>query len=248
MKQNIIIKIKFGHELENIEKDKSILSLSEQEMLKHAVSAEINDFCSKSNELKKQLSSLKSSIASLESTISKKPSKNNFLSKETVDLRINGMCRIAKAFFDLQSSFLDEFDLSEISKTKSTKESKFFLTIGKDIFLTKQLTRIYSYPEDFGLSRWREEKEIPVPIIILSPIEKFAKKLMFLMDEQEKEKGEYASLLKNWRGLKEQICKELKIPLQSDEAILKELEKQKLEKGISFEKIFFVTEAIKKGK
>ncbi len=241
LKQNIITKIKFGQELENINEEKSILSLSEQDMLRHAISAELNDFCSKSKQLEKALVTLRSANLVLEKA-------NSLKGEEQIKQRIIGMSRIAKALFDLQSLFLDELDLSELAKTKSTKESKFFLTIGKDIFLTKQLARKFSYPEDFGLSRWREEKEKPVPIIILTPTEKYCKRLMFLMDEKEKEGGEYVDLLKDWAKLKQTICTELEIDLQTDFDILKELERHKKENEFSFEKLFFVTEAIKRKK
>jgi superfamily II DNA or RNA helicase len=241
LKQNIITKIKFGQELENIDKEKSVLSLSEQDMLRHAISAELNDFCSKSKQLEKSITTLKSANAILDKA-------NSLKGEEQIKQRIVGMNRIAKALFDLQSLFLDELDLSELAKTKSTKESKFFLTIGKDIFLTKQLARKFSYPEDFGLSRWREEKEKPVPIIVLSPVEKYCKRLMFLMSEKEKEGGDYVDLLENWPKLKESICKELEIDLQTDTDILKELERHKKESEFSFEKLFFVTEAIKRQK
>ncbi|MDD4468133.1 MAG: DEAD/DEAH box helicase family protein, partial [Candidatus ainarchaeum sp.] len=128
LKQNIITKIKFGHELEEIEKEKSVLSLSEQEMLKHAISAELSDFCNKSKQLEKCLNSISSARELIDKA--NKELKEEEQEKE----RINAMMRISKSFFDIQSLFLDELDLSEIVKNKSTNESKFFITIGKDIF------------------------------------------------------------------------------------------------------------------
>jgi hypothetical protein len=83
-------------------------------------------------------------------------------------------------------------------------------------------------------------------IITLTPIEKFAKKLMHLMIEKEKESGEYFSLLTDWAKLKIDICSDLKIDPQKDEEILKELEKHKCETEFSFEKLFFVSESIKR--
>ncbi|MFA5125986.1 MAG: DEAD/DEAH box helicase family protein [archaeon] len=241
LKQKIITKIKYGHELEKIASDeKSILSLSEQEMLANMVSAELYDFCSKQKDLKKVLVSISSSIFLLE-----KHSEEKHASVGVVNERISAMNRVAKSFFDLQSLFLDELDLSDLAKSITSDEKKFFLIIGKDIFLTKQLARKFSYPEDFGLSRWREEKEAPVVVITLSPVEKFCKRLMFLMNEQEQGKGNYSGLLHNWGILKESICSELKIPIQKDEEILKELERHKFEKEFSFEKLFFVSETVK---
>jgi hypothetical protein len=66
------------------------------------------------------------------------------------------------------------------------------------------------------------------------------------MGEKEKEEGNYFALLADWSKLKESICSELKIAIQKDEDVLKELERHKCEKEFSFEKLFFVTEAIKR--
>jgi superfamily II DNA or RNA helicase len=244
LKQKIITKIKYGHELEKIASDeKSVLSVPEQEMLANMVSAELSDFCSKQKDLQKALNSLTSSIKLLNDTVGAKSDD-----PKIITTRITGMNRIAKAHFDLQSLFLDELEMSDIAKCVSSQEKKFFFTIGKDIFLTKQIARKFSYPEDFGLSRWREEKEEPVVVITLSPIEKFAKLLMHTMSEEEKTSGSYVSLLSNWPALKEKVAKELKISVPNDTDILKELEKHKCENEFSFEKLFFVTEAIKRQK
>lgn len=244
LKQKIITKIKYGHELEKISSDeKSVLSPSEQEMLINIVSAELTDFCSKQKELKKTLTTLSSAQGMLAKT-----SKSKWADEGVVAKRILGMNRIAKTYFDLQSLFLDELDLSELAKCVSSTEKKYFLTIGKDIFLTKQIARKFSYPEDFGLSRWREEKEVPVVVVTLSPVEKFAKRLMHLMGEEEKEKGDYLTLISNWTTLKERVCKELKISAPTDEEIIIELEKHKCEREFSFEKLFFVSEVIKRQK
>ncbi|VVB75084.1 Type III restriction enzyme, res subunit [uncultured archaeon] len=240
LRQKIITKIKYGQELEKMASDdKSVLSPSEQEMLRNMVSAELGDFCSKQKDLEKVLTSLSSSINLLE--------KNAKLKKHegtVMDERIAAMNRIAKIYFDLQSLFLDELELSDLAKGVSSNEKKFFLTIGKDIFLTKQVARKFSYPEDFGLSRWREEKEVVAPIIVLTPTEKFCKRIMHLMGTKE---GDVCAIT-DWNALKKTVCEELKICLQTDEDVLKELERHKFEKEFSFEKLFFVTEAIKRKK
>ncbi|MDD4468127.1 MAG: hypothetical protein PHF68_03165, partial [Candidatus ainarchaeum sp.] len=210
------------------------------EMLKHAISAELSDFCNKSKQLEKCLNSISSARELIDKA--NKELKEEEQEKE----RINAMMRISKSFFDIQSLFLDELDLSEIVKNKSTNESKFFITIGKDIFLTKQLSRKFSYPEDFGLSRWREEKEEPKIVIQLTPVEKFAKQLMWHLSELEKQTGSYA--IKDWEELKKKVCEEAKIAPPQDNYILAELEKHKFEAEFSFEKLFFVTEAIKRKK
>lgn len=240
LKQKIITKIKYGQELERVASDeKSVLSPSEQEMLRNMVSAELGDFCSKQKELEKVLTSLSSSITLLEKHAKSKKQEGGIMEE-----RITAMNRIAKTYFDLQSLFLDELELSELAKGVSSNEKKFFLTIGKDIFLTKQVARKFSYPEDFGLSRWREEKETPAPVITLTPTEKFCKRLMHLMGTEE---GNVCAIT-DWAALKKTICDEMCICAQTDEEVLKELERHKFEKEFSFEKLFFVTEAIKRKK
>lgn len=240
LRQKIITKIKYGQELERMASDdKSVLSPSEQEMLRNMVSAELGDFCSKQKDLEKVLTSLASSIALLE-----KNAKSKKHEGAVMEERITAMNRIAKTYFDLQSLFLDELELSDLAKGVSSNEKKFFLTIGKDIFLTKQVARKFSYPEDFGLSRWREEKEVVAPVITLTPTEKFCKRIMHLMGTKE---GDVCAIT-DWNALKKTVCEELKISLQTDEDVLKELERHKFEQEFSFEKLFFVTEAIKRKK
>jgi len=240
LRQKIITKIKYGQELEKMASDdKSVLSPSEQEMLRNMVSAELSDFCSKQKDLEKVLTSLASSIALLEKNAKSKKHEGTVMEE-----RITAMNRIAKTYFDLQSLFLDELELSDLAKGVSSNEKKFFLTIGKDIFLTKQVARKFSYPEDFGLSRWREEKEVVAPIITLTPTEKFCKRIMHLMGTKE---GDVCAIT-DWNALKKTVCDELKICVQTDEDVLKELERHKFEKEFSFEKLFFVTEAIKRKK
>ncbi len=62
-----------------------------------------------------------------------------------MDERITAMNRIAKTYFDLHSLLLDELELSDLAKGVSSNEKKFFLTIGKNIFLTKQVAREVFY-------------------------------------------------------------------------------------------------------
>ncbi|MCX6803189.1 MAG: helicase-related protein, partial [Candidatus Diapherotrites archaeon] len=290
LKHQIITKIKYGGELESIAKESSSLPFSEQEMLCNAISAELNDFCVKQKQLAKALNTLSNAVAILEKYSkkqSKQKSQKSGVQNPDLDIKnkINGMNKISKTFFDLQSLFLDELDLADLSKSVTDTEKKFFLTIGKDIFLTKHLARKFSYPEDFGLSRWQEEKEPEVIVIQLSPIEKFAKRLMFLMSRGKDEREEDTSkdnskdnskennnttagnkksstikeiapvneepsvcAIDDWDLLKKNICMDLKIKEPENEEVLKELERHKFEKEFSFEKLFFVTEAIKREK
>ncbi|MEK6959395.1 MAG: DEAD/DEAH box helicase family protein [archaeon] len=244
LNHRLTTKIKYGHELERIATDKkSVLSLSEQEMLGNIVSAEMTDFCSKEKDLKKTIISLKNATNMLEKTAKAKQGDT-----KAIEERISAMNRIAKIFFDLQSMFLDELEMQEMAKNALTKDVKFTLTIGRDIFLTKHIARKYSFPEDFGLSRWREEKEVPAPTIELKGIEKFAKRLMHMLNEEKKVREDYYDILGDWEGLKAKICSDLKISIQTDDHILKELEKHKHEDEFSFEDLFFVTETIKRKK
>jgi superfamily II DNA or RNA helicase len=238
LRLNVITKIKYGQELEDISKDNSKLLLSEQEMLVNAVNAELIDFCSKQKELVKHLKYLDKSIAVLQKQL-----KIKSHDPKSVKPRIDAMSHISKSFFDLQSFFLDELDLSELAKNVSEKEKKFFITIGRDIFLTKHFSRPFSYPEDFGLSRWQEIKEEEKPVKIeLSPPEKFCKKLMHDISNEDGS----VNAITDWNSLKQRICSELHIHLLEDKLILAELEKHKFEREFSFEKLFFVTEAILK--
>jgi len=236
LRLGIVTKIKYGQELENIAKDNPSLLLSEQEMLTNAINAEIKEFCSKQKELGKYSRAMDKSIEALEKFSKKKSSED----KDTQQ-KIELMSKISKSFFDLQGFFLDELDLSELAKNAPSKEKKFFLTMGRDLFLTKHFPRPFSYPEDFGLSRWQEIAEEPKPVRIeLSPVEKFCKKIMHDISNED---GSVKQIT-DWKSTKESICTELKIKELEDDKILQELEKHKFEKEFSFEKLFFVTEAI----
>ena len=237
LKQKVIVKIKYGHALEQINSKESIFSHSESEMLVNMISAELTDFCIRQKEIKKTIKSLKTSIELLEK-LSKKDSKKESVIKERTRL----MSIIAKTFFSLQSIFLDELDIVLLAKILKNSDEKLFLTIGKDIFLSKYTPKIYAYPEDFGFSRWQEIKEEVQKPIIFTPIELFVKDLLNSIKTDE----DYEKISKNWKKTKKEICERLKIEVQTDSKILKELEHQKKGSQFSFETIFFVSEAIKK--
>ena len=136
---------------------------------------------------------------------------------------------------------MDELDIVLLAKTNKNSEDKLTLTIGKDIFLSKCVTKLYAYPEDFGLSRWQEVKEEAEKPIIFTPIEKFVKELLDSMKTPE----DYTKISSNWKAVKKEICTKLKLSIQDDHKILKELEHPKKGNDFSFETIFFVSEAIK---
>jgi len=233
----IIVKIKYGQALEQISSKKSIFSHSESEMLVNMISAELNDFCGRQNDIKRTITGLNTCVESLEK-ISKKDSKKEEVIKE----RIKQMSAISKYFFSLQSTFLDEIDLTLLAKTPKHSDEKITLTLGKDIFLSKHVDKIYAYPEDFGLSRWQEIKEEKEKIIPPTPVEIFVRELLSSSNTNQ----DYAKIASNWKTIKTNICKEKNIPFQEDKNILNELENQKKSSEFSFETIFFVTEAIKR--
>jgi superfamily II DNA or RNA helicase len=237
LKQGTIVKIKYGHGLEQISSKESIFSHSEGEMLVNMISAELNQFCNRQKDIKKAISGLKNTVSLLE-TISKKNSKKEEVIKERIKL----MQLIAKTFFSLHSNFLDELDISLLAQTSKSSEDKITLTLGKDIFLSKHVNKLYAYPEDFGFSRWQEIKEKKIEIIPPTPIELFIHDLLNSVHTDK----DYAKIGSGWKTIKKNICTKLKIPLQKDKEVFIELEKQKRSNDFSFEKIIFVSEAIKK--
>ena len=235
--RRVIVKIKYGQALEKISSKQSIFSNSESDMLVNMISAELNDFCSRQKDIKKTIAGLTVCVDSLEK-ISKKDSKKEEIIKE----RIKQMSSISKNFFSLQSIFLDEIDLTSLAKTPQHSDEKITLTIGKDIFLSKHVDKLYAYPEDFGLSRWQEIIEEKEKVVPPKPIELFVKDLL----NSIKDDKDYEKISKNWLEIKKKICEAQKIQIQEDLAIFKELENQKGSNKFSFETIFFVTEAIKR--
>ncbi len=237
LKQRIIVKIKYGQALEKISSKQSVFSHSESEMLVNMISAELNDFCIRQKDIKKTITGLKNSVEVLQ-----KLSKKDSAKEEVIKERIKAMSAISKYFFSLQSGFLDEIDLSLLAKITKNSDEKITLTIGKDIFLSKHVDKIYAYPEDFGLSRWQEIAEEKIKPIILSPVELFVRELLISIKPSEA----YEKITKDWENIKNNVCEKINIPLQKDIDIINELEKQKRSNQFSFESIFFALEAIQK--
>jgi superfamily II DNA or RNA helicase len=237
LKQKIVVKIKYGQALEKINTKHSLFSHSEGEMLVNMISAELSDFCIRQKDIKKTIKGLNLCIESLE-----KIAKKNAEKPEIIKERTKFMSTIAKYYFSLQSSFLDELDVSLLAKTPKNSEDKITLTLGKDIFLSKQMNKMYAYPEDFGFSRWQEIKEEKKKIIVLTPAQLFVKKLLSEIESNE----DYTKISTNWNNVKKKICSDLSIKKITIEEILKELENQKKSNEFSFEKIFFTVESIKR--
>ena len=93
-------------------------------------------------------------------------------------------------------------------------------------------------PEE--IKNHRKEKKIE--IIPPTPIELFIHDLLNSVHTDK----DYAKIGSGWKTIKKNICTKLKIPLQKDKEVFIELEKQKRSNDFSFEKIIFVSEAIKK--
>ena len=237
LRQKIIVKIKYGHGLEKISSKESHFSHSEGEMLVNMIAAELTDFCGRQKDIKKTITGLKTAVGAIE-----KLSKKDSTKEDVIIQRIKLMSAISKYFFSLQSGFLDELDISSLAQVSKNNEEKITLTIGKDIFLSKHVAKTYAYPEDLGLSRWQatpEQKEKTTP---LTEIELFVKELLSSFSNEK----EYKKITKEWIKIKKEIGEKQKIPVQKDTQIFEELEKQKRSNEFSFEKIFFVIEAIKK--
>ena len=237
LKQKIIVKIKYGTALESISKQESSFSHSEGEMLVKMIAGELSDYCKRQKEIKKTILGLKKCIEDLE-----KIAKINNNNIEIQNSRTKIMNTIAKYYFSLGSNFLDELDISLLAKTPKNSEDKIVLTLGKDIFLSKQPPKLYAYPEDFGLSRWQEIKEEKKKIIVLTPTQLFVRNLLGNIETDK----DYEKINNNWLKIKEKICKDLSLKDVKENEILTELEHQKKSNDFSFEKIFFVSEAIKR--
>ena len=239
LQQRIIVKIKYGHELEQISSKESVFSHSEGEMLVNMIAAELKDICIRQKDITKTILGLKKAVDSLEAMV-----KKDHTNEDVIKARIKSMSAISKYFFSLQSSFLDELDIAMLAKTAKHNDEKVTLTLGKDIFLSKHSNKLYAYPEDFGFSRWqevKEEKEVPQ---VIPQEELFVTHLLSIA----KVEHNYEQIATNWKTIRKDICDKLKIPLQKDAKIIAELEKQKRANQFSFETIFFVLDAINKHK
>ena len=239
LQQRIIVKIKYGHELEQISSKESVFSHSEGEMLVNMIAAELKDFCVRQKDIKKTILGLKKAVDSLEAMV-----KKDHTNEDVIKARIKSMSAISKHFFYLQSSFLDELDIAMLAKAAKHNDEKVTLTLGKDIFLSKHSSKLYAYPEDFGFSRWQEVKEEKETPRVIPPEELFVTHLLSIA----KVEHNYEQIAKNWKVIKQDICDKLKITIQKDAIIITELEKQKRANQFSFETIFFVLDAINKHK
>ncbi len=224
LRNNIVTKIKYGQELVLINSgEETTLNSSEKEIFISAVKAEFNNFVQRRKQLSNRIAVIDEIILSLEK---KKSDKD----------KIDAMFRLSQTFFKLQSLFLDQLNLVEITKNLSS-ESKFTLTIGQDIFLSKAQKRLFAFPEDFGFSRWKTPPKEELPKVL-------SKKELFL-DELMLQPIDRTLSEKELNDLKQRIADKLKTPIFSNEEILEELEKHKFENRYSFEKIFFLTASIK---
>ncbi|MDD4251124.1 MAG: DEAD/DEAH box helicase family protein [Candidatus ainarchaeum sp.] len=220
VKKGFIIKIKYGVDLlENP-------NASEKELLQTTISAELIDFVKKYETLSKQIKILEKNINSFE-----KANQSN---------KISVLQKIAKTFFDLQSNYLDQLDLIKLTKSFEEDE-KIIVTFGKDIFIMSNSKKVFAYPEDMGLSRWKMDEEEKIEEKI--PQEEFVKELLDI----EKLLGEKNILTKqNFEILITEISTRTNSKKYSKKEIIELLENAKHNRNFSLVKIFFVIELIKK--
>lgn len=213
VKQGFIVKIKYGIDLLNNP------NASEKELLQTTISAELTEFAKKEKTLARQINYLEKTIKSF-----------NKVSKKE---KLSSLNKISKTFFELQSNYLDQLDLIDLAKNMDHDE-KVVLTLGKDIFIMSSSKKIFAYPEDLGLSRWKIEEKQEIQV---NPEEEFLKMLLEKENELNKE---------NFNQQVKEISKMTNSKEYSNQEILHLLEKSKHNKNFSLVKIFVVTELIKK--
>ncbi len=214
VRQNFVVKVKHGAELlTNIEE-------SEKNLLQNTLNAELKEFIKKKQKLGKQIQNLEKIMKDYNSLSDKQ--------------KLNSLNKIAGIFFKIQSDYLDQLDLITISKNFDSDGAT--ITFGKDIFILTQTKRAFSYPEDFGLSRWKiheEKKEAETP-----KEELFLKELIEKEEEITKE---------NFEKIKNNLLEKYKISKlkMNDKEIIHSLNKIKSNKHFSLLKIILLVEKIK---
>ncbi len=215
VRNNFVVKIKHGAELYSDNEH------AEKELLRNTITSELKEFVGKEKILKLHIKNLKDALKEFDS--------------QKRDKQLISLNKIAHTFFKVQSDYLDQLELIDLAKRFDSSES-ITLTFGRDIFIMSHSKRIYAYPEDFGLSRWKfvEEKKLE---IVLSPIEAFCEKLIQI-DSNELEN--------NWKKISETTSKETKLKQVKKEEVLEQLEKFKFDKKHSLIKILTTIDAVKK--
>ena len=217
IRNNFVVKIKHGAELYSEEEH------AERELLRNTITSELKEFVGKEKLLKLHIKNLKEAL-------------KEFDSKKR-DKQLASLNKIAHTFFKVQSDYLDQLELLDLAKRFESSES-ITLTFGRDIFIMSHSKRIYAYPEDFGLSRWKFEEEKKIEII-LSPLEDFCEKLLQVSNNE---------LENNWGKISEKLAKESKLKQIKIKDIIDQLEKFKFDKKHSLIKILTTIDAIKKMK
>ncbi len=221
VRNNFVVKIKHGAELYSEDEH------AEKELLRNTVTSELKEFVSKEKTLKLHIKNLKDSLKYFE----------NLKEDAKKDKQLANLNKIAHTFFKVQSDYLDQLELINLAKRFEESES-ITITFGRDIFIMSHSKRIYAYPEDFGLSRWKFN-EPKKEEIILTPIEQFCEELL---------KIEPSDIINNYKKLSEDIASKVKLKNPKAEEILLQLEKFKFDKKHSLIKVITVIDIIKKFK
>jgi superfamily II DNA or RNA helicase len=220
IRSNIITKIKYGEEIENYYlKNKTQLDIAEQKMLINSLKSEYSSFRKQSIKTKKELTKIKKLIPLFKS--------------EDKQEQLDAMYALSKAFFSLQSIFLDQLEIDRVAK--SEEGEKFVLTIGKDLFVASAEIKSFAYPEEFGFSRWKTppKKE---EVKIIPKIEQFCLELV-------KQFPEKVLIKKELDAIKFEIKTDFGFTFTNEE-IAKELEDGKATGKYSFSKAFFIIETL----
>jgi superfamily II DNA or RNA helicase len=215
VRNNFVVKIKHGAEL--FSKDNH----AEKELLRNTINSELKEFVGKEKSLKAHIKNLKTAIDTYEKGSRKK--------------KLENLNKISHTFFKVQSDYLDQLELITLAKRFEESES-ITITFGRDIFIMSHSKRVFAYPEDFGLSRWKFEEE-KKKVIKLTSKEKFCEELL---------KTPPIEIENNWSKVSKEIATKTKWNNYNKKEILEQLEKFKTDKKHSLMEIIVTTDAVKK--
>lgn len=215
VKNNFVIKIKHGAELYSEDEH------SEKELLRNTINSELREFISKEKKLELHIKNLKEAL-------------NKFETKKR-DKQLSSLNKISHTFFKVQSDYLDQLELINLAKRFDESQS-ITITFGKDIFIMSHNKRVFSYPEDFGLSRWKiiEEKKQEIE---LTPIEKICEELL---------KINTSELEKNYSNIINKLSTKHKAKNITKEQILNQLEQFKFDKKHSLINVITIIDLVKR--
>lgn len=215
VKNNFVVKIKHGAELFSEDEH------AEKELLRNTINSELKEFVNKEKSLESHIKNLKSAL--------------NGFEKSGREKQLVNLNKIGHTFFKVQSDYLDQLELITLAKRFEESESV-TITFGRDIFIMSHSRRVFAYPEDFGLSRWKFEEEKKKKIV-LTPKQKFCEELL---------KTDPVKISSSWESVKKELIKNSKWNNANLDDIFKQLEEFKTDKKHSLMAVIFTTDALKK--